>query len=174
MSKFMDPLGDTEGSSSDSGSESDGDEAVPRVGSAAAGRQHQTGVAPLDVDPEALVSGNSVLFVPEPKKDPNDQWDWGNGADHKEAGGDEETAEVREENRHAVGAGLEASVALANKAAMQAAELREAKRREHAEKQAERRKSYQQKEKRKRDLGMQKSDKDYVQEEKRIARTHGV
>lgn len=74
--RFMDPLGDTEGSSSDSGSESDGDEAVPRVGSAAAGRQHQTGVAPLDVDPEALVSGNSVLFVPEPKKDPNDQWDW--------------------------------------------------------------------------------------------------
>ncbi len=131
----------------------------------------------------------------------------------------------REATREAVGAGLDASVEQAFQAAQRAAELREAKRREHSEKQKDRRATYQQRvrdqlqlplqkvaagelrivfvhapgfvdrphcsaptratleipgpsrfkqEKRKRDLGMQKSGKNFVEEEKRLARNHGV
>lgn len=165
MSKFMDPLGD-DSEASTSCSDSGDEGPTPN--------QVKNPSQQLHVDLETLVAGNSVLFVPEPPRDPQDQWDWGSGTDHAEAGGNEDSREAREATRHAVEKGLEQSVALAAKVAMRQAELREAKRKEWSVQQAERRKTYQQKEKRKRDLGMQKSDKDYVQEEKRVARTHGV
>lgn len=74
----MDPLAsDSGGTSSDSDSDTDGEGGLPRAsGTAATARQKPPGTDAPDVDLEALVSGNSVLFVPEPKKDPNDQWDW--------------------------------------------------------------------------------------------------
>ena len=76
--RFMDPLAsDSGGTSSGSESDTDGEGDLPRAsGAAATARQKPPGTDAPDIDPEALVSGNSVLFVPEPKKDPNDQWDW--------------------------------------------------------------------------------------------------
>lgn len=67
----MDPLaGDSD--SETSASCSDGD--------SGSGGEHEAkkpkSAAQPDVDPEALVSGTSVLFVPEPKADSEQDWQW--------------------------------------------------------------------------------------------------
>lgn len=174
MKKFMDPLAgdsDSETSASGSGSGSDSDS-----GNEQEAKKLRSAAQP-DVDPEALVSGTSVLFVPEPKAGGEQDWQWGSGTAHREAGGDEATVtrEGREATREAVGSGLEQSVDLAFRTAQRQAELREAKRQEAAAKATERRMTFQQREKRKREQGQAKGGgKNFVEEEKRLARNHGV
>lgn len=70
----MDPLaGDSDTASSSSDSDADTpQQRKPSGDRSAPGQAAQQ----LQLDPEALVAGNSVLFVPEPPKDSRDQWDW--------------------------------------------------------------------------------------------------
>ena len=72
----MDPLaGDSDTDSSVSGSDS-GDDAEPAQQAKRPKAAAPSAAAQLQVDPEALVSGTSVLFVPEPKADGEQDWQW--------------------------------------------------------------------------------------------------
>ena len=62
----MDTLGDLSGASDDS----DGEETQPEE------RPRKAARTEPDIDPEALVCGASVLFVPEPKAEEGEQWGW--------------------------------------------------------------------------------------------------
>lgn len=74
--RFMDPLAggsdsDSSGSDSDSGSDAEAQQPErPKP------LEPKAAPAQPDVDPEALVSGTSVLFVPEPKADGEQNWQW--------------------------------------------------------------------------------------------------
>lgn len=74
--RFMDPLAgdsdsDTSASGSDSGSDAKAEQQAKRPKAAA-----PRAAAQPQIDPEALVSGTSVLFMPEPKADGGQDWEW--------------------------------------------------------------------------------------------------
>lgn len=66
--RFMDPLAGGSDESSSSGSDSDDAQEAKRPKPAAKSQP--------EVDPESLVCGTSVFFVPEPKQDGQQAWDW--------------------------------------------------------------------------------------------------
>jgi hypothetical protein len=70
----MDPLAgdsDSDTSASGSGSDAEAEQQAKRPKAAA-----PKAAAQPQIDPEALVSGTSVLFVPEPKADGAQDWEW--------------------------------------------------------------------------------------------------
>lgn len=131
------------------------------------------------IDLEALQehgykSGPSVLYVPAPKQ-AEQSWEWGSGKETSAAArDDEETAEEREQTQAAANAGAEEAAAVSRKAMQLHANMRADAAAEHRQMAQDRRLTYQQKEKRKRDMGQAKKSKNYVEEEKRVARNYGM
>ncbi len=70
--RFMDPLaGGSDDSSASSSSDSEAEQGAKRPRPAAKPQNPET-----QLDLEALASGASVLFVPEPKRDAESNWEW--------------------------------------------------------------------------------------------------
>ncbi|KAK9821377.1 hypothetical protein WJX74_005644 [Apatococcus lobatus] len=163
MARYMDTLGDLS-----SASDSDSDEP-------AAKKTTRKQKSKSDPDPEALEaagfkSGPSVLHVPEPTGESS--WDWAKGQEGDAA--EPESIEERERTRQAANAGVEEATRKAAAAAEQAKREKLEEKLEQQELARRRGLSFQQREKRKRELGQAKKDKNYVEEEKRLARGFGI
>eukprot|EP00892_Ulva_mutabilis_P006186 jgi/Ulvmu1/393/UM001_0400.1 len=131
----------------------------------------------IQVDPAALEragykAGPSVLHVPEQRSKAGDVWDW--AAERKASVIEQSpTPEERAELRVKSEVGVEQDAEHYKKCMERARHLRDDKIREKEDKAKRKQLSFKEKEKRKRDAGMQSSAKNYVEEEKRIAREHG-
>lgn len=114
-------------------------------------------------------SGPSVLLVPnKPAEGAEPSWEWAKGEQAEEV---PESREERDHNRAAAGSATETAL---RQSYVQKEQMQELRDQEHAEKQQQRRQTFQQREKRKRDMGQAKRGKNYVEEEKRQARSFGV
>ncbi|KAK9822371.1 hypothetical protein WJX81_003134 [Elliptochloris bilobata] len=168
MARFMDTLGEL--SEESSSSEAEDDVPLPK----AKKKKALAEPAPEELEHLGYRSGPSILFVPEPKAEPgSSNWEWGQGDADKAAEVEEESRAERERTREAAGSGLEDAARLMRKAQQQALELKEQAREEQRKLAHERRLTFKQKEKRKRDLGMQGGGRNYIEEEKRVARNFG-
>ncbi|KDD76768.1 hypothetical protein H632_c112p1 [Helicosporidium sp. ATCC 50920] len=157
---------DSESESSSSGSE---EEAV-RPGSKP---------APKNISLETLKQhgysgGPSVLFTPEPQDDQDNQWNWSTGAEHKASELAEEAEETRAANVRAATTAAAEAAQHSLRVVAHAAQLREEKKAEDAQRKLAKNQTWKAKEKRKREQGQQTSSKNYVEEEKRRAREFGV
>ncbi|KAL3135767.1 hypothetical protein ABBQ32_007330 [Trebouxia sp. C0010 RCD-2024] len=173
MPRFQDPLSELSGSDSDSDVGED-----PRVDVARPqNKRKRTDKIDLQtLQQHGYKSGPSVLYVPAPQQ-AEQSWEWASGKDAVHANRedkDTETAQDREQTRAAATTGAEATAALSQKAMQQNLKLKAGKRAEQHQMTQERRQTFQQKEKRKREVGQAKSAKNYVEEEKRLARNFGM
>uniref|UniRef100_A0A7N0TUY9 Uncharacterized protein n=1 Tax=Kalanchoe fedtschenkoi TaxID=63787 RepID=A0A7N0TUY9_KALFE len=97
--------------------------------------------------------GLSVLKVPAPKEDSNQDWSWSTGRENGPRKDIDESYKERQETR---------------------AKLADAEQLTYVQTRKDKNLSFSQKEKRKRDLGQASRGKNYVEEEKRMLRDSGV
>eukprot|EP01025_Chloroclados_australasicus_P022856 TRINITY_DN23393_c0_g1_i1.p1 TRINITY_DN23393_c0_g1~~TRINITY_DN23393_c0_g1_i1.p1 ORF type:complete len:171 (+),score=26.42 TRINITY_DN23393_c0_g1_i1:349-861(+) len=117
-------------------------------------------------------SGPSILHIPEQRDAvPECSFQWSKGS--KGPTEEQDTQEERAATREAVGDAVKSDAAHAQRAQQFTQRLRDEKVRDKQEKAQQKKLSFKEKEKRKRDAGMQASSKNYVEEEKRIARELG-
>ncbi|MEW5300255.1 MAG: hypothetical protein WDW36_003197 [Sanguina aurantia] len=174
--KFM---GDLLGAVSSDSSDDEGAAAGPGTaqGEEAAPQPKRNTVAALTVEDLRRVgysSGPSLLFMRTQEQAPEQDYSWGDGKAAREQEPEEESVQERAATRKAVTSDVEHSMVLSRKAVQHGERLREMARAEKEEMKTERHLSYNQKEKRKRDEGKQSHGKNYVEEEKRMARAHGI
>ncbi|GBF94691.1 hypothetical protein Rsub_07427 [Raphidocelis subcapitata] len=126
-----------------------------------------------DLEAQGFTTGPSVLYMKPPAEEPQ-SWNWGDGRAQKAAEPEEETQEERERTREAATTGAEQGALLAMRAAAHSAKLRDEAKEERARLAAEKQLTWNQKEKRKRATGQATKGKNYVEEEKRLARNFGM
>lgn len=161
---------DVESSSSASESGDEGDPIGPSRGPQPVQKKVQVDSAALER--AGYKAGPSVLHVPEQRTRADEVWEY--AAERKTSVLDHSpTPEERAELREKSDVGVREDVAYYKKCMQQAARMKEDKAREKEDKAKRKQLSFKEKEKRKRDAGMQSSAKNYVEEEKRIAREHG-
>eukprot|EP00884_Botryococcus_braunii_P003548 jgi/Botrbrau1/13194/Bobra.0351s0007.1 len=166
MSKYMDTLGELSEDSEESELE------APERPTLKKRKPAQAAVPDPDTLQEMGFQTPSVLLIPEKPDVVEPNWEWNKGS--RSQAGETETLEEREETRRAATTGVLESAEIANKAQARAALLKQEAYEERQRIAQEKRLTFQQKEKRKREVGQAKSAKNYVEEEKRIARNFGV
>jgi len=137
------------------------------------GKRRKGAITLEDLQRAGYKSGPSVLLMRPPEEQGQSDWTWSNGREAK-AQESEETWQERQETRHIATAGADLTATLARKASAHAAKLREERRLEKEQARQDARLSWSQKEKRKREEGKVSRSGSYVEEEKRLARSHGV
>ncbi|CAG9463482.1 unnamed protein product [Pedinophyceae sp. YPF-701] len=136
-------------------------------------RKKLTDVKAEDLMKHGYKTGPSVLFMKD-KQDIDYNFAWGDGRDERAQGEPEEDFFDRERTRVAANEAAAQSADLALRTIAHAAKLREQAREEKQARRGGKEASVNQKEKRKRNLGQQGSGKNYVEEEKRVAREFGM
>eukprot|EP00803_Ostreobium_quekettii_P011712 evm.model.scf_26.2 EVM.evm.TU.scf_26.2 scf_26:23724-25272(+) len=160
----MDALGEL------SGSDSSEDEGSPEPEA----KRKKPDVTLEDLHNCGYKGGPSVLFVPEPCQADEIELQVSDGREHKLKESEEETWEERERTRAAATVGVAESAKFVKKRMALTEKLREEKKAEQIKMAKEGRLTFKQKEKRKRDAGQAKGGKNFVEEEKRVARDFGV
>lgn len=167
---FMDALetlSDSDGSGSASDDEPEHKTARPSVPKA-------QGLKVEDLERAGYKSGPSIMRIPEQQPAlPEGTFKWSDGKDAKDRE-EEETDEDRRATRQAVTSGVDQSAFYASKLMQRAEQLKAEQKAEKEAKAKSKNLTFREKEKRKREMGMQSAGKNYVEEEKRIAREFGV
>mmetsp|Transcript_8892 Transcript_8892/g.18981 ORF Transcript_8892/g.18981 Transcript_8892/m.18981 type:complete len:189 (+) Transcript_8892:60-626(+) len=137
-------------------------------------KKTKKGITIEDLQRAGYKSGPSVLNMKAPQEAGPQNWNWSDGKAAKKYEPVHETLQEREQTRHAATEGAEQGAEYAMKAAAQVQRLHEERRKEREQLERERRLTFNQKEKRKRDEGKASRGKNYVEEEKRVARGLGM
>uniref|UniRef100_A0A7S0RPI0 Uncharacterized protein n=1 Tax=Chlamydomonas leiostraca TaxID=1034604 RepID=A0A7S0RPI0_9CHLO len=164
--KFAGLLDDLSGSGSDSESEEQEQEEQQT-------KKPKKEITVEDLQRVGFKGGPSVLHMKAPQDQGPQNWNWSDGRQLKNKE-EEETLEERRQTQERATVGVEQTAMFAQAALTHAERMREEKRLEKELKEKEKRLSFNQKEKRKRDSGQQARGKNYVEEEKRLARSVGV
>ncbi|GMH45171.1 hypothetical protein BSKO_13128 [Bryopsis sp. KO-2023] len=164
--RFMDALGELTDDDGTSNSGSEPDEPAEK--------KKKVEVSLEQLERCGYKGGSSVLLVPVPQSNSQAEMKWSDGKAHRAREPQEEDWEVREQTRTAATTAVEASADFSEKSSQQAEKLKLARREEQANLAMERRLTFRQKEKRKREAGQAKSAKNFVEEEKRVAREFGM
>uniref|UniRef100_A0A7S3QK56 Uncharacterized protein n=1 Tax=Dunaliella tertiolecta TaxID=3047 RepID=A0A7S3QK56_DUNTE len=162
MLAALEKISDSEPSSSGSEAEEDAQDT----------KKQKKEITVEDLMNKGYKSGPSVMGVKPPKEEDPPNWSWSSGTKQKAMEG-EETIEERRATHQAATAGVETSAIYTQAALNQAAKIREERRLEQERLAESKRLSWKDKEKRKRDEGKQSRGKNYVEEEKRLARSYG-